>query len=87
VVSSFFELTEKDIIDHSRRKEVVEPRQITMFLLKDLLDMSYSDIGHKLGKRDHTTVIHACEKMNKKINSDQKLNNKIILIKEMINNK
>ena len=87
IVSSFFELTEKDIIDHSRRKEVVEPRQITMFLLKDLLDMSYSDIGHKLGKRDHTTVIHACEKMNQKMNSDQKLSNKIILIKEMINNK
>ncbi len=87
IVSSFFELTEKDIIDHSRRKEVVEPRQITMFLLKDLLDMSYSDIGHKLGKRDHTTVIHACEKINKQILSDQKLSNKIILIKEMINNK
>lgn len=87
VVANFFELTEKDLIDHSRRKEVVEPRQITMFLLKDLLNMSYSDIGYKLGKRDHTTVIHACDKINKKINLDQPLNNKLVLIKEIINNK
>lgn len=87
VVSNFFELTEKDLSDHSRRKEVVEPRQITMFLLKDLLNMSYSDIGYKLGKRDHTTIIHACDKINKKLNIDQQLNSKIILIKEIINNK
>ncbi|MBI5401280.1 chromosomal replication initiator protein DnaA [Candidatus Wolfebacteria bacterium] len=87
VIANFFELTEKDIIDHSRRKEVVEPRQIAMFLLKDLLEMSYTDIGYKLGKRDHTTVIHAWEKINKQLNSNQKLNNKIILIKEIINNK
>ncbi len=87
IVANFFELTEKDLVDHSRRKEVIEPRQITMFLLKDLLGMSYSDIGHKLGKRDHTTVIHACEKMGIKINDNQGINNKIILIKEIINNK
>lgn len=86
-VSGFFEISEKEIIEHSRRKEVVEPRQITMFLLKDLLGMSFSDIGNKLGKRDHTTVIHACDKMSHKMVEDQKLNNKIILIKEMINNK
>lgn len=87
VVASYFELTEKELIDHSRRKEVVAPRQITMFLLKDLLGMSYSDIGHKLGKRDHTTVIHACDKISKQMNSDQKLNNQMVLIKEIINSK
>lgn len=86
-VAEFFEISEKEISEHSRRKEVVEPRQITMFLLKDLLGMSYSDIGNKLGKRDHTTVIHACDKMSQKMTSDQKLNNKIILIRELINNK
>lgn len=87
IVANFFELSEKEIIDHSRRKEVVEPRQIAMFLLKDILGMSYSDIGNKLGKRDHTTVIHACEKISKKVHIDQQLNGKIILIKEIIDNK
>ncbi len=87
IVANFFELSEKDITEHSRRKEVVEPRQISMFLLKDLLGMSYSDIGHKLGKRDHTTVIHACEKISKNLPVNQNLNNKVVLIKEIINNK
>lgn len=87
IVASFFELTEKDMLEHSRRKEVVEPRQMTMFLLKELLGMSYSDIGQKLGKRDHTTVIHACEKISKQLNTDPKVNNKITLIKEIITNK
>jgi chromosomal replication initiator protein len=86
-VAGFFEISDKDIINHSRRKEVVEPRQIAMFLLKDLLGMSFSDIGNKLGKRDHTTVIHACDKIAQRMNIDQNLNNKIILIKEIINNK
>jgi len=83
-VSGFFEITEKEMSDHSRRKELVEPRQIAMYLLKDILGMSYSDIGNKLGKRDHSTVIHACEKISKKINSDQKLNQKIILVREIV---
>jgi len=83
-VSGFFEISDKEISDHSRRKELVEPRQIAMYLLKDILGMSYSDIGNKLGKRDHSTVIHACEKISKKINSDQKLNQKIILVREII---
>ena len=83
-VSGFFEITEKDMSDHSRRKELVEPRQIAMYLLKDILGMSYSDIGNKLGKRDHSTVIHACEKISKKMNSDQKLNQKIILLREIV---
>lgn len=87
IVANFFELPEKEIMDHSRRKEVVEPRQIAMFLLKDILGMSYSDIGNKLGKRDHTTVIHACDKISKKIISEQKIHDKIILIREIIDNK
>ena len=83
-VSGFFEITEKEISDHSRRKELVEPRQIAMYLLKDVLGMSYSDIGNKLGKRDHSTVIHACEKISKKINIDPKLNQKVILLREIV---
>ncbi len=87
IVANFFELPAGEISDPSRRKEVVEPRQIAMFLLKDILGMSYSDIGNKLGKRDHTTVIHACDKIGKKIGVDQKINSKIILIREIIDNK
>jgi len=83
-VSDFFELTQPDLIGHSRKKEFIEPRQITSFLLRDLLRMSYPDIGEKLGKRDHTTAIYSCNKIAKEINKNQTLNRKIILIKEII---
>jgi len=84
VVTDFFEITIHDLIDRSRKKLVVEPRQITAFLLRDLINMSYPDIGDKLGKRDHTTAIYAYEKISKEISKNHSLNQKIILIKELI---
>jgi len=83
-VAQFFELSLSDLTNKSRRKEVVLPRQITMFLLRDMLGMSYPDIGDKMGKRDHTTVIHSYEKISREMNKDKSLNQKIILIKESI---
>jgi len=74
-----------DIISHSRRKKLIEPRQITIFLLREMLGMSYPDIGDKIGKRDHTTAIHSYEKISNGINKNNNLNQKIILIKELIN--
>jgi len=82
-VAEFFEMTLQELVSRSRKKEVVEPRQIAIFLLRDILNMSYPDIGQKLGKRDHTTAIYAFEKISQKINNKQ-LNQKIILIKELI---
>lgn len=83
-VAGFFEMTPQDLTNRSRKKEVVEPRQITAFLLRDVLNMSYPDIGDKLGKRDHTTAIYAFDKISKGINANKQLNQKIILIKELI---
>lgn len=83
-VADFFEIPTADITDRSRKQEVVEPRQITMYLLRDVLKLSYPHIGEKLGKRDHTTAIHACEKIKREINQNQGLNQKIMLIKEKL---
>src|SRR3989344_5339029 len=82
-VAEFFNIGLQELIDKGRRKEVVEPRQVAMYLLRDILDMSYPYIGEKLG-RDHTTAIHAVEKINQEINKNSSLNQKIILIKEAI---
>ncbi len=82
-VAGFFNISIEDIISHNRRKEVVEPRQIAMYLLRDISDLSYPYIGEKLG-RDHTTAIHSYEKINREINRDQGLNQKILMIKELI---
>jgi chromosomal replication initiator protein len=82
-VADFYHLAVEDLITRGRKKEVVEPRQIAMYLLRDILDMSYPYIGEKLG-RDHTTAIHAVEKINQEINKNSGLNQKINLIREAI---
>jgi chromosomal replication initiator protein len=83
-VADFFEVPVNDLINRSRKKEVVEPRQIAMYLLREILKLSYPHIGEKLGKRDHTTVIHACEKISKDSIQNSQLNQKILLIKERL---
>ncbi|MEK7634513.1 MAG: chromosomal replication initiator protein DnaA [Patescibacteria group bacterium] len=84
-VANYFEVLPDDIISHSRKKRSMGPRQITIFLLREILGMSYPDIGEKIGKRDHTTIIHSYEKISNEINKNHQLNQNIILIKELIN--
>ncbi|MFA5386465.1 MAG: chromosomal replication initiator protein DnaA [Candidatus Paceibacterota bacterium] len=83
-VADFYEMSPADLSNRSRKKDVVEPRQITMFLMRDILDMSFPNIGEKLGKRDHTTAIYAYEKISLEITKKQNLNQKITSIKELI---
>jgi chromosomal replication initiator protein len=82
-VAEFFNISTEELMGRNRKKEVVEPRQIAMYLLRDISELSYPYIGEKLGK-DHTTAIHSYEKINKEINNNTSLAQKIMLIKEMI---
>ena len=82
-VAEFYNVAVSDLTGRVRKKEIVEPRQIAMYLLRDILDMSYPYIGEKLGK-DHTTAIHAVRKINHEINKNSSLFQKIIAIKELI---
>ena len=83
-VASFFEISPTDLIGRGRKKEIVEPRQIAIYLLRDMLKMSYPYIAEKIGKRDHTTAIYAYEKINNSIDKDPNLNQKILMIKELV---
>lgn len=83
-VAEVFEISPTELIGHSRKKEVVEPRQIAMYLLREMLDLSYPSIGDRMGKRDHTTAIYAYEKVLAEMSKNQLLNQKIITIKELI---
>lgn len=83
-VAEFFELSPHDLTNRSRKQEVVEPRQIAMHLLREILKLSYPHIGERLGKRDHTTAIHACTKISKDLIHNTSLNQKIIMIKERL---
>jgi len=82
-VAEFFSISVDDLVSHNRRKEVVEPRQIAIYLLRDISELSYPYIGEKLG-RDHTTAIHSYEKINQEINRNPALNQKILMIKDSI---
>lgn len=82
-VSDFYNISPEDLLAHKRKKEIVEPRQIAIYLLREILDLSYPYIGEKLG-RDHTTAIHAYEKISNQINKNSTLYQKILLIKESI---
>lgn len=82
-VAEFYRVSVEDLSNRSRQKQVVEPRQVAMYLLRDILDMSYPYIGEKMG-RDHTTAIHAIEKIGEEINQNSGLNQKILAIKDLI---
>lgn len=84
-VSVFFEVSSNDLLGRARNKEFVEPRQIAMYLFRDMLSMSYPDIANRIGKRDHTTAIYAYKKISSGIKESSELNQKIMMIKEVVN--
>jgi len=84
VVAEFYDINVNDLINRSRKKEIVKPRQVTMYLMRQELKSSYPFIGSKLGGRDHTTAIYACEKINKELDLDNNLEQELRLIKERI---
>ena len=64
-VAEFYNIEEDVIYKKKRVKEVVKPRQLIMYILREDFNVSYPTIGQKLGGRDHTTVIHSCDKIKK----------------------
>lgn len=79
-VAEFYNITMEDLIKQSRRKEYVKPRQIAMFLVRKELNSSYPTIGDFFGGRDHTTVMHGVEKMEKLITVTESLKQELDLI-------
>jgi chromosomal replication initiator protein len=67
VVSRYFNIKQEDFKSKKRNREISYPRQIAMYLCRDITDLSLPKIGEEFGGRDHTTVIHACEKISKDI--------------------
>jgi len=86
IVSGFYGIDEKFLYEKTRRKEVVKPRQIIMYILREDFSTSYPYIGQKLGGRDHTTVIHAYEKIKKDIKEDPILNQEVDQIRTQLYN-
>lgn len=77
VVAKYFNISVADLKGSRRSSDVVLPRQIAMYLCKSVAQISYPKIGNAFGKRDHSTVMHACEKIESEIN--QNTNTKLIV--------
>lgn len=87
IVSEHFNVTPADIVSKKRPKEISYPRQIVMYLCRKLTDMSLPKIGEVLGKRDHTTVLHGYDKINKAVAKDMQLKNTIDILTKKITGK
>jgi len=83
-VANFFNIDENDIYEKTRRKEVVKPRQLVMYILREDFGVSYPLIGQKMGGRDHTTVIHSCEKIKAEVKLNSSLEQEINQIRAML---
>lgn len=83
-VSDFYDITEKELVAHSRKKDVVRPRQIAMYLMREELKNSYPSIGEKFSGRDHSTAIHSCEKIEKELLINNELEEEIKAIKVIV---
>lgn len=83
-IAQYYDVSEKSIYEKTRKKEVVKPRQIIMYVLREEFNVSYPSIGEKLGGRDHTTVIHSCEKIKGELKSNTILEQEIDQIRSLI---
>ena len=84
VVADFYSIDENHIYEKTRRKEVVRPRQLVMYVLREDCRFSFPLIGQKLGGRDHTTVIHSCEKIRNELLEDPALLQEINQIRALL---
>ncbi len=85
-VARFFDISVKDLTGQSRKKELVVPRQIVMYLMRKEINSSYPAIGQELGGRDHTTAMHAYNKILKEEVEDERIKQNINSIKQLIYN-
>lgn len=83
-VCEHFQVSKEDLIKKGRKKEVVYPRQVMMYLLRTELQHSFSAIGDIFNGRDHTTVLHAVEKIEREKNQNDKVKSDILQLKEIL---
>lgn len=83
-ISEFYDLEDKSLFCSSRKKEFVKPRQLAMYLLRKELSFSFPAIGRKFGGKDHTTVMHACQLIDREIQESEKFSQEVDLILQKI---
>ena len=84
-MAEHFGVSPEDITSRKRNSEFVLPRQVVMYLCRELTETPFISIGKLLGKKDHTTVIHGVKKITQELSTNEELKNKVEIIKKKIN--
>ena len=84
IIADYYHIPDVYVYNKTRRKDVVKPRQIIMYILREDFDISYPMIGDRLGGRDHTTVIHSYEKIKTSLKNDPHLTKEVDDIRAML---
>ncbi|MDP2837928.1 MAG: chromosomal replication initiator protein DnaA [Candidatus Moranbacteria bacterium] len=84
VITEFYNVSKEELIKKGRKKEISHPRQVMMYLLRQELNLPFSAIGNLLGGRDHTTTLHAFEKINTNQETHTRLKEEINTLKEKL---
>ena len=83
-VAQFYKIKTEELYNKKRTQSIVYPRQIAMYLCREMADLSYPKIGELFGKRDHTTALHAYEKISKSLKTELKVKEDVTKIMELI---
>lgn len=83
-VHRYYRIPIEELLGKKRNKEIVLPRQITMYLLRHEGGMSFPEIGREMGGKDHSTIMHGCSKIESDVSTNQKMKNDLSNIKERI---
>ncbi len=83
-VHKYYRIPIEELLGKKRTKDLVMPRQITMYLLRHECSLSYPEIGRKMGGKDHSTIMHGCEKIEKTLFTDNKMKESLVIIKDHI---
>ena len=84
IVAQYYNIRYEDIIGSKRNSSIAKPRQVAMYLCRQLLDMSLPKIGENFGGRDHTTIIHGVNKIQDNLKTDKELQNVIFELEKRI---
>ncbi len=84
VVAQYYQIDLEELKSHRRLKTLAYPRQVAMYLCKKHLRLSFPEVGHRFGGKDHTTVMHACRKIEALLKVDSHLQNDISILEKTI---
>ena len=86
VIADQYGVTSEDIISKKRSRDIALPRQIAMYLCRNMTQLSTTNIGRSFGGRDHTTVMHGCDKINQEMNENFSFRKRIEELTSLIKN-